>query len=60
MIHRVGKNPYIMDSTNPYKIGEERKKILRQWQETNILPEGFAAWDDKNKTNITDADQVDW
>ena len=62
LIHKTGTNPYRRDEQedNPYRIGDGRKTALAQWRETGQLPEGYSAWNDREKKEIKSPDEVQW
>ncbi len=60
LIHPTGTNPYNRETANPYRYGNGRVQALREFKATGKWPEGFTAWDDRDKVAITSIEQVDW
>ncbi len=63
ILHKTGVNPYFFIRDVLYGKAEDvadRREALAKFKATGELPEGFSAWDDKNRVVITSPDQVDW
>lgn len=59
IIFKSGTNPYVY-SREVGCVGEARRNILRVYQKTGVLPDGFSLWDDHNKKVIESPSEIDW
>ncbi len=60
IICREGVNPYARGTDdNPYAIGIRRVNALRIWRDTGKLPDGYRAWDSRNRCDILDVNEIE-